>query len=159
MLSASGDWDENATEGFFVQNVHNVDGVYYLFYIGAQEACWPAGHNCVGLATSTDGKNFKKHPDNPVIRPQEGKYVSSWENGFRNFTVAYNPDSKKWIAYAGIDGDNGSSPGAKPRDRWKCDIEVDSDVRAFSSSDAVDWKYEGVVDGAHNGEATVILWH
>ncbi len=44
-------------------------GVYYLYYIGAdgnRDDGGPA-HRALGVATSTDGLNFKKHGKNPIL--------------------------------------------------------------------------------------------
>jgi hypothetical protein len=84
VLRKGGGWDSH--DAWFVENVIKSDRKYYLYWIGGQKSCWHdgGGYSCVGLATSTDGKNFTKHSGNPVIRPEQASYVSSWEHGCRN---------------------------------------------------------------------------
>ena len=58
----AGSWDaRGGLTGYTVKR----DGVYYLFYGSAQK---------VGLMTSTDMRNWSKHPVNPVIVPSAPHY-------------------------------------------------------------------------------------
>ncbi len=74
---AEGEWDHLLWGGFTATAVKK-EGVFYLYYQGARDyqespdatVTWRA----IGLATSHDGVNFTKHPDNPVLTwaPQQG---------------------------------------------------------------------------------------
>lgn len=63
----------------------------YLFYCGNG----PDDQNMC-LATSTDGVNFTKHPDNPIIRPDGKRYVP--QDG-RDLVVVRDPDGDGWLGY------------------------------------------------------------
>ena len=74
---SGGSWDSDGRRGMFLVDVLKVDGTYYLYYIGGVSSCWGdgPGHSCLGLATSTDGKNFTKHSKNPVLKPEQDVFV------------------------------------------------------------------------------------
>ena len=64
----------------FYPTVLKVNGVYLMWY----GSYWKQRSNATatGFAVSTDGLNWKKHPDNPVLRPDphrewESRYVTS----------------------------------------------------------------------------------
>lgn len=66
---AQGDWDEKLFGGFAATAIKK-NGTYFLYYQGAKgyrveddTVTWRA----IGVATSKDGINFTKSPDNPVI--------------------------------------------------------------------------------------------
>jgi len=67
------------------------EGMIYLFYCGNgpddQSMC---------LATSTDGVNFTKHLDNPIIRPDGKTYVP--RDG-RDLVVVRDPGGDGWLGY------------------------------------------------------------
>lgn len=76
ILSSGGPYD---TAGIAGAAIAQLDGVYYMFYIGFEE--WVQGngyvsslHHHLNLATSTDGFTWTKSPDNPlpVSLTQEG---------------------------------------------------------------------------------------
>jgi hypothetical protein len=70
-----GEWDEGHLH-HPVCLKHN--GIYYLYYSGAPK---PYGHfvKNIGLATSTDGINWTKHPSNPIISIGQ---PGSWEDWY-----------------------------------------------------------------------------
>ena len=161
VLRKGGSWDNH--DAWFVEDVIKVDGKYYLYWIGGQKSCWGdgGGYSCVGLATSTDGKNFTKHSGNPVIRPEQASYVSSWEHGCRNATFCRN-DNGKFIAYVTVDFSGNSTPGIAPKSEWGCDVSVDSKNHVFTSNDGVNWTYEGPLGGVDQGgemSAGVVKFH
>ncbi len=56
----SGSWDD---VGVYLPSVLFIDNLYYLWYGGMGSIVQ------IGLATSPDGINWTKHPDNPVVKP------------------------------------------------------------------------------------------
>jgi hypothetical protein len=65
-----GSWDVRFHGQISPSSVIKKDGVYYLYYVGADGNRSTDGgpsHRNLGVATSTDGINFTKHPGNPVI--------------------------------------------------------------------------------------------
>ena len=67
---APGSWDLRFHGQISPSSVIKKDGVYYLYYVGADGNRSTDGgpsHRSLGVATSTDGINFTKHPGNPVI--------------------------------------------------------------------------------------------
>ena len=67
----AGQWDDF---NIFAPRVIILDNVYYMYY-GASRQTFAQYR--VGLATSTDGINWEKYWDNPVLRPS----LSGWDNG------------------------------------------------------------------------------
>ena len=153
LTKGSGDaWDSSERE-FKVLDCIKKDGVYYLYYAAGVTNCFVfCSHQCIGLATSTDGKSFTKHPDNPLICPEDMIEVNSWEEGVRHGTVLYNPDTERWVFYVGTDTDKWelAQPGEIPRNKWVCDVGVDGAIHVFTSNDGVAWNLEGVPNGVNN---------
>jgi predicted GH43/DUF377 family glycosyl hydrolase len=67
----AGQWDDF---NIFAPRIIVLDNVYYMYY-GASRQTFAQYR--VGLATSTDGINWEKYWDNPVLRPSP----SGWDNG------------------------------------------------------------------------------
>lgn len=154
VLEHSDGWD-NARD-FYIEDVLKVDGTYYMYFLGGQNSCWGdyvglAGYSCIGVATSTDGKNFTRYSENPVIRPEQASYVSSWEHGCRTASFCYN-DQVGFMGYVGVDFTPGQeTPGMAPKSEWYCDVGVDTRNHVFTSEDGLDWTYEGVLGGIVGG--------
>lgn len=76
--------------------VLKLDGVYIMMY-----GCYwrDDKHTALGFAVSDDGLTWKKHPGNPVFRPQP---ANDWES---NFTTSHSlmclPDGSLRLWYAG----------------------------------------------------------
>ena len=71
-----GAWDRYLYGGF-TGTVVKKSGQFLLYYQGARDYSNQYGtvtHRAIGLATSTDGIHFTKHPGNPVVRwaPRQG---------------------------------------------------------------------------------------
>jgi len=62
-------WDARLHGQISPSTVVKKNGVYYLYYIGADGNRKDGGpaHRALGVATSTDGIHFKKHENNPII--------------------------------------------------------------------------------------------
>ena len=65
----SGSWDARLHGQISPCSVVKKDGIYYLYYIGADGNRKDGGpaHRALGVATSADGIRFKKYKDNPII--------------------------------------------------------------------------------------------
>jgi hypothetical protein len=66
---AEGDWD-HILWGGFANSIVKKDGTYYLYYQGSSEYDEGEGTvawRSIGVATSTDGVNFTKYENNPVL--------------------------------------------------------------------------------------------
>ncbi|MCW8803295.1 MAG: T9SS type A sorting domain-containing protein [Ignavibacteriaceae bacterium] len=68
---SAGQWDDF---NIFAPRVIILDNVYYMYYGAARESF---GQYRVGLATSTDGLDWDKYSNNPVLKPSQ----SGWDNG------------------------------------------------------------------------------
>ena len=51
------------------------EGLVHLFYTGNHWDHDGTHHQAICLATSEDGVHFRKHPDNPLIRPDGRRYL------------------------------------------------------------------------------------
>ena len=67
----SGSWDAQDVSS---PTVWIEDGVWYMFFEGRA----PGNGGAIGLATSTDGYTWTKHPDNPIVIPN-AEYFGSME--------------------------------------------------------------------------------
>jgi hypothetical protein len=66
---AAGQWD-NILWGGFAGCITKKDGLFHLYYQGSDgydEVEGSVSHRAIGLAISSDGLNFQKHPGNPVL--------------------------------------------------------------------------------------------
>jgi predicted GH43/DUF377 family glycosyl hydrolase len=62
-----GSSDSHGTPGPYIWYEN---GLYYLFYFGTTDAGYEKGIKTLNLATSTDLINWKRHPKNPIIKPE-----------------------------------------------------------------------------------------
>ena len=93
----TGEWDEG---GVFLPFITEQNGTIYLFYSGSTELGIEAGY--LGYATSTDGYNFTKSPDNPIFGP-DGSGFDAWS--INESILLY--ENSSWILY--YNGDASSS--------------------------------------------------
>ncbi len=77
--------------------VLKVNSTYYLFYIGGPS--WQSAH--IGLATSSDGISWTKHPSNPVMR--SNRYTGDPERSYAA-PVVYHDGAKFYMYYSAWDG-------------------------------------------------------
>ncbi|MDB6029165.1 MAG: hypothetical protein JWM68_5388 [Verrucomicrobiales bacterium] len=73
--------------------------IWYLVYEGAAEDI-PFSPGDIGLATSTDGKNFYKHPGNPILRHN----TNGWEAVNIGTPSLYKEKDTWYLFYHGYDG-------------------------------------------------------
>ena len=66
-----GAWDDHAV---WTGCVIRYDGLWYMFYTGVHTSEDDLIEQRVGLATSTDLENWRKHPDNPLIETDQRYY-------------------------------------------------------------------------------------
>jgi len=64
----NGQWDDT---WIFLSKVLYIDDIYYMWY-GATDNLWATYR--VGLATSSNGLDWIKHPSNPVLQPTAGQW-------------------------------------------------------------------------------------
>jgi len=65
LAGTPGTWDN---QGVTSPDILIIGGIYYMWY-GGGVAYWP-GNWKIGLATSLDGINWVKHPENPLLVPE-----------------------------------------------------------------------------------------
>lgn len=125
-----GEWDLYLWGGF-ANGVVKRDGTYFLYYQGADgydddegTVTWRA----IGVATSTDGIHFTKHPHNPVLTWFPG-------NHFEEGAVSAG-------AFIDEQGDIAVYYGANT---WVGGSEVNADGRLALSSDGVNFSDAGVI--------------
>ena len=83
-LGPEGAWDSGSVSGPFVLQHQRK---YFLFYCGFPTLGYEAGPGAIGIATSTDLSNWKRHPENPILTHSPG---GAWEKG-----GAYKPFVKR----------------------------------------------------------------
>src|ERR1039458_5604004 len=88
-------WDDRLTS---FPGVWKDGDTWYLVYEGAAEDASSPGD--IGLATSTDGRHFVKHPNNPILR----HYPSGWERANIGTPSLYKEKGIWYLFYHGYDG-------------------------------------------------------
>ena len=89
-------WDDRLTS---FPGVWKDGGTWYLVYEGAAEnIAFSPGD--IGLATSTDGLHFVKHPNNPILRHNP----SGWERVNIGTPSLYKENGVWYLFYHGYDG-------------------------------------------------------
>ena len=68
LAGANGQWDDRWVA---FPSILYIDNIYYMWYIGVGDEFV---NMRVGLATSFDGLNWIKHPENPVMKPSTGQW-------------------------------------------------------------------------------------
>lgn len=128
-----GSWDEKE-RGLYPIGVHKINSTYYLHYLGGFDGCWTLdggmSHRSMGLATSTDGVNFTKFSENPILKPHDFVPVHSHEEGIRTASIRYLPKKKEWLGYFGVESPGGADTcpfmGAEAQGKCSCNVEVDA---------------------------------
>jgi hypothetical protein len=117
-----GTWDHLLAGGSVPGSVIKKEGVYYLYYSGADGKRRDGGprHRAMGLATSLDGIRFTKHPASPVMThlPNAGE-----EEGANSAAVALDEEGRFVMFYGAatqIDSEN-----------------INADIRVATSTDGV----------------------
>ena len=80
-------------------SVVKVGQTYHMYYSGTNTANATAGTYQIGHATSTDGTNWTKDPDNPVVK---GQVTNSFQWGYQGVGepgIVYNPANKTYYLY------------------------------------------------------------
>lgn len=131
-----------------------VGGTYYLFYLAGFDGCWnsdgDSNHQSVGLATSTDGINFTKYGNNPILKPHDFVSVGSEEEGIRTGYVRYLPSKGQFYGYFGVESPGGANDcpfGGGVN--CGCNVGVDAAVFLATSSDGQTWSIDGQVNGTY----------
>ena len=88
-------WDDRLTS---FPGIWKDGDTWYLVYEGAAEDASSPGD--IGLATSTDGRHFVKHPNNPILR----HYPSGWERANIGTPSLYKEKGIWYLFYHGYDG-------------------------------------------------------
>ena len=88
-------WDDRLTS---FPGVWKDGDTWYLVYEGAAEDASSPGD--IGLATSTDGRHFVKHPNNPILR----HYPSGWERANIGTPSLHKEKGIWYLFYHGYDG-------------------------------------------------------
>jgi hypothetical protein len=126
----SGDWDLYLWGGFAISAVKH-DGMYFLYYQGSDgydDVEATVTHRAIGVATSSDGLSFTKHPGNPVLTYLP---TSSIEEG-----------AASGGAFITASGDVGMYYGANEA---FTPSQVHADVRYAHSADGISFTDQGVV--------------
>jgi predicted GH43/DUF377 family glycosyl hydrolase len=89
---APGTWDESWVES---PTVVKVGSTFYMWYTGVQAAT----QFRIGMATSTDGVNWTKHPSNPVFEPEP---ANDWENAFVYAPAVVSDGTRFRMWYVGL---------------------------------------------------------
>jgi hypothetical protein len=126
----AGDWDAILWGGF-AGSIMKQEGRYLLYYQGSDgyhTTEHTVTHRSVGLAESTDGFNFTKHPDNPVLRfSPNGQH----EEGAVSTAPLADAEGRVIMYY-----------GANT---WAGGEEVNADARVAIAADGIRFQDHGVV--------------
>ena len=68
LVGRDGDWDEQLETAYVLK----VNDDYYLYYCGYPKVGWPKNPGQIGLAISSDGINFVRASEFPVLAPTPG---------------------------------------------------------------------------------------
>jgi hypothetical protein len=93
---AAGAWDDRAAS---FPGVWKDGETWYLVYEGAADDIGFSPGD-IGLATSSDGKNFTKHPGNPILRHEK----TGWERVNIGTPSLYKEKGTWYLFYHGYDG-------------------------------------------------------
>lgn len=153
-------WEEQ--DQIAVIGASNVNGTYYLFYLAGFDGCWnsdgDSNHQSVGLATSTDGINFTKSTNNPILIPHDFLAVGSHEEGIRTGYIRYLPSKGKFYGYFGVESPGGNNDcafgGASAS--CGCNVGVDAAVYLATSSDGIGWTIDGAVNGTYSAQGNEV---
>ncbi|HEX7014403.1 MAG TPA: glycoside hydrolase family 130 protein [Cyclobacteriaceae bacterium] len=81
------------------------DGKVFLLYRAEDTVGRHAGTSRIGLAESTDGLHFVRHPE-PVLFPREDAYVNyEWEGGCEDPRIVEDGNGTYYMTYTAYDGD------------------------------------------------------
>ena len=81
------------------------DGKIYMLYRAQDKVGKPAGTSRIGLAVSTDGLHFSRHPL-PVLYPDnDGEKKYEWEGGCEDPRVVEDGKGNYYMTYTAYDGD------------------------------------------------------
>jgi predicted GH43/DUF377 family glycosyl hydrolase len=69
---ASGQWDDKSV---YQPNVLRIGNAYYMWYVGATTS---GTSEAIGVATSSNGINWTKYAQNPVLVPSSGAWDTEW---------------------------------------------------------------------------------
>ena len=95
-VGAAGAWDDRAAS---FPGIWKDGDTWYLVYEGAADDIRFSPGD-IGLATSTDGKNFTKHPSNPILRHEK----AGWERVNIGTPSLYKEGDTWYLFYHGYDG-------------------------------------------------------
>jgi hypothetical protein len=88
-------WDDRLTS---FPGAWKEGNIWYLVYEGGgEDVGWPGD---IGLATSTDGRHFAKHPNNPILRHSP----TGWERANIGTPSLYKERGIWYLFYHGYDG-------------------------------------------------------
>jgi predicted GH43/DUF377 family glycosyl hydrolase len=89
----SGQWDDKVYNAVVIRS----DAMYQMWYTGESRS----GIEQTGYATSSDGINWTRHPNNPVLRVGES---GEWDSGAANASSVIYTDGEYQMWYTGADG-------------------------------------------------------
>lgn len=110
---AVGAWDRRLNGASSPAGLVRKDGRYYLYYIGASGDRVSDGgpaYRSLGVAVSTDGITFTKHPSNPVIEHfPDGGYGNVEEEGIFSAGIWTDDDGTIVLYFGGMESTDHSS--------------------------------------------------
>ena len=115
------------------------DGVVYLLYRAEDTVGRFAGTSRIGLAKSSDGRRFTRHPQ-PVLFPDhDAMTMYEWEGGCEDPRVVEAEDGRYVMTYTAFDGQLAR-------------------LAVATSRDLVQWQKHGLVFGATEGGRYANVW-
>ena len=129
----AGSWDVRLSGMINPGAVVKKNGIFYFYYVGADGDRSTDGgprHRALGVATSTDGINFTKYANNPILKHLPN---NNEEEGIFSVAAILDANGDVVLYYGAMDAGNSTSES------------VDSDVRLALSSDGINFTDVGDV--------------
>lgn len=132
------------------------NGKLYLLYRAEDKIGKFAGTSRIGLAESTDGVNFTRHPE-PVLYPDNDtnkKY--EWEGGIEDPRVVEDGAGKYIMTYSAYDGDKARLFVATSTDLMKWVKHGPAFAKAYNGKYVDQWTKSGAVVSEYHDDGRII---
>lgn len=132
------------------------DGKIYMLYRAEDTIGKYAGTSRLGLAESTDGLHFTRHPE-PVFFPdndEQKKY--EWEGGCEDPRVVQGEDGTYVLTYTAYDGDKARLMIASSRDLKKWTKHGHAFANAFNGKYVDKWSKSGAIVSTYGDDGSIV---
>ncbi len=129
----------------------------FLLYRAEDKIGKFAGTSRIGIAWSTDGLNFTKHPT-PVLYPDnDSEKIYEWEGGCEDPRIAEDENGTYYLTYTAYDGDKARLLIATSTDLYHWTKHGHAFDKAYNNKYVKEWSKSGsIVCKYENGKAIVV---